>query len=494
MRQNAIMKSAVALALASMAAAASAGQFTGPTLASDAASTYATENFGPGAVIAADNITLPATQDVVFTTGVGISGGYVVNDGGIVYFYLRLANAKWAAAPVSGDFTFSLAPTTFTIGNPALSSDGATVMVPLQNTSDASASIGSGATITYAGGGKVLTPTSLTALGAAGGAVSVTAALSGTTANANVVTLPGDIDSGGPFNILTTAAAISKSVTAGATTKIAVDAINQRKKFVGASTTADLGTLTFSNVSGAQLQVNGTNEYYTVDPAGRVINATATAGSGSFNAGTVTLNQGSCAGTVAATATLNTAKTVATFTNVAVNTWGDTFEVCYNVNGTTQINEMRGNTMAATLVAPAGINDQDVSVSGSLADVVNDGTVIDLRNYVPTSANAFGYAMLLRVINTGSTGADIFAQYIDATTGQPVGSQTMVGTTAAGGVLELTNDQIETALGAPAAGANSRLRLVAPTSSMTVQMWMRTNGTWVELTGGQSNSPLNNAQ
>lgn len=497
MRQNAIMKSAVALALASMAAAASAGQFTGPTTPSTAAVTYATENFGDATFIADDNFVMPALFNLVFSTGSGASGGYVISPGGQVFVYYRLDNATFDAAPVVGDVTVTginaTDGTALAAAAVALSTDKKTVVVTIQNTTTYPAIIGSGSGVTLSIGGKTFNPTA--ALRTAGATVSVTGGLSGVTGNANVATLPVDIDGAAAYTFINVSNAINGAVANNtATLKIAVDSLNQRQKFVGAAIVNNLGSVSFTDAAGAQFQVDGSTEYAVADPTGRLIDVTVTATSGSFNAAPtsstgIQLASDAACTTFTGTSALNAGRTAATITGAAIGTLP--LYVCYTVDGATQINEVTGISAAATLQAPteAGSgNDRTVAASGALSNVVNDGTVIDLRNYVPASANEFGYAMLARVINTGATGADIFAQYLDSATGAPVGLLTKIGTTTAGGVLELTNTDIEGFLGAPAAGANSRLRIVAPTSSLSVQMWMRSNGTWVELTGAQTNA------
>ncbi len=409
-----------------------------------------------------------------------MSGGYVVNNGGLVYYYMRLSGAKFAAAPAAGDFSLALWPgVTWTIGTPVLSTDGTTVVVPLTNDTGATQAIGSGAQITWTGGAKSLIGT--TAMRTAGDQVSVTGSISGTTNNANVGTLPGDVDSAAAFTFVATAASLSGGVAANAgVLKIAVDETSQRKNFVGPAFVNQLGSVTFTNLANQQLQVNGTSEYTVLDPAGRLVDMTVTATGGSFNAavaGGVFVSTDSGCGSSLAAGTLNVGKTVATFTGVSPATLP--LYVCYAVNGTDQVAEVTGITAAATLKAPPSINDADVSTSGSLANVVNDGTVIDARIYIPVAVNQFGYGMSLRVINTGSTAADVFAQYIynDGT----LSTQGKVATSVpVGGYVMLDNTQIEAVIGAPSAakGSNPRVRVIAPTSSLRVQTFMRTNGIW----------------
>jgi len=51
----------------------------------------------------------------------------------------------------------------------------------------------------------------------------------------------------------------------------------------------------------------------------------------------------------------------------------------------------------------------------------------------------------------------------------------------------LENTAIEAAIGVPdaAKGSNPRVKITAPTSSLRVQTFMRTNGIWAEVSGAQ---------
>ena len=491
-----VLNSAVGIALAALGTAAFAGQFTGPAAPSSDKLIYAVENFGPAAFTALDNITLTTPFSVIFTTSVGQSGGYVVNNGGEVYYYLRLIGGGFAATPVAGDFNLNLFPGAgWDIVATNLSTDGSTVVLTLQNNTGFTQSIGSGAQVIWNGGSKVLRPG--TGLRTIGGTIAVDASISATTANPNVAALPRDVDgASSTWTIVETAKALATAVTANAAVKkIAVDEFSQRRLFnAGPDTSMNmLGTVEFPNVAGLQgINDAQTTDYTHVNPVGRTLTFTVTAGAGSFNAaqvnGVFASTSSTCSPVVQA-ATLNAAKTVATFTDMPVAAFAaDHAHICYHVTGTTQIGEVTGIAVAGLLNSSnGGRNDQTVAITGSLANVVNDGTVIDARIYIPVSVNQFGYGMSLRVINTGSNAAEIFAQYIynDGT----LSTQGKVSNAVpVGGYVMLDNTQIEAAIGAPdaAKGSNPRVKITAPTSSLRVQTFMRTNGIWAEVSGGQA--------
>jgi hypothetical protein len=496
-QKNAVLKSAVALALASMAAVASAGQFTGPTHPSDALIPVATQNFPVAAAshTAADRITFPCAQgaqcfDFVYTTGAGASGGFAVNTGGFVYMFIKFAGGTLETAGASVEVVAG--PGNLLTVLPAqLSADRTVLMVPMRNDTGSTFTIGSGMeTQFYLDADQFAVP----GFGSAGATLTVTGALSATLSNPSGPFPSGAdaFDTASDYTIARSDNAITASSAnndAGVR-KIAVDAVNQRRRFVGSVLTNQIGSVSFADVAGTQYQADvNLGGYGKLDPTGRTVTMVVTAGSGSFNAGTLgavyASNNADCSAPTHA-GTLNAARTVATIPGI--DAAGTNHYVCYSVGGTVQINEVKGITVAGTLEQPTeagATNDQTVVVNGTLSNIVNDGTVIDLRNYVPNSAAAFGYASLIRVINTGNSAADVFAQFINVN-----GTEGTLGTVAtgvaAGGVVELTPAQVEAVIGAPAAGVNPRLRISAPTSGLTVQLWMRSNGTWVDVTNAQT--------
>lgn len=490
-----VLVTAVGIALAALGTAAfAAGTFQDPVNGSSPKEILATENFGPAAITSADWILMPPGFTLTYTTGAGASGGYAVNAGGSLYIYFRLQGGAALQHPAFlVDFSLSAWPGgAWTVNNVSTSTDLKTVLIHVINTTGATQIVGTGAHVHWIVGSSLgnpaeqIVPTS--AYGTAGDQLSVVASVSALIENANVGALPADVDSAPAYTFIATADAINGAVTANPTPrKIAVDAASQRKLFVGPSAYNNLGRLSWSNIGGTQWLHDGTVDYTITAPAGRLMSATVTAGSGSFNAGTLFLsNDPDCSAGGFAAFTLNAAKTVASISGVSAAAAAADPWVCYQVGGAVQINEVTGITAASTLAGPAGINDIDRSITGSLASIVNDGTVIDTRIYIPVAVNQFGYGMSLRIINTGATAADVFAQYIynDGT----LGTQGKIATgVAVGGYVMLENIAIEAAIGAPdaAKGPNPRVRIVAPTSSLRVQTFLRTNGVWAEVSGGQ---------
>lgn len=483
-----LLATAVGIALASIGTAAFAGTFSHPLHMSDGKLLFATENFGPASITSVDYFRPSPGYQVTFTTTVGEDGGYVVNNGGSVYVYFTLSGARLVDAPVAGDFTLGGLPgfLNWDVISVTTQDAGATVRLHLQNNTLASQTIGTGATVKWKLGGVRLVPTN--AFGTAGDQVSVSASV-------NEVPDNSLIDAATGYPVLATADAITGAIAANASPrKIAVDPISQRKMFTGPSLYNNLGRISWNNISGTQLQVNGTADYMVTSPAGRLMSATVTAGSGSFNAGTLFLsNSADCSAGGFANFSYNVGKTVATISGISAAAADADPWVCYVVTGPPggqQINEVTNITATALLAGPAGLNDLDRTISGSLASILNDGTVIDTRIYIPSAANQYGYGMSLRIINTGVTGAaDILAQYIydDGT----LSTQGKIATAVAqDGYVMLDNVAIESILGAPNAskGPNPRVRIMASTSSLRVQTFLRTNGVWAEVSGGQGNN------
>lgn len=494
-----VLATAVGIALAALGTAAYAGTFVHPLHSSDAPrQLFATENFGPAPITSVDYFRLPVFGEgqryqVTLTTTIGESGGYVVNNGGAVFITWTLSGgATLAHTPAALDFVLGGVPgfKDFTIVGISTSVDGTQVRLLVRNDSGAAQPIGSGATVTWRLGGLALKPTN--AFGTPGtDHVLVSAAIT-------EVVDGSFIDGASGYPIVATADAIrhpQEIVPNPDPRKIAVDPMSQRMMFTGFSRYNNLGRIVWENISGTQFQVNGATDYTITSPAGRTMSATVKAGSGSFNAGRLFLsNTSNCAadgfGDFSYT---DSTRTVATIGGISAAAAAADPWVCYEVNGPPggpQINEVTGITATSTLFGPPGLNDLDRTISGSLASILNDGTVIDTRIYIPASANQFGYGMSLRIINTGVTGvADVYAQYIynDGT----LSTQGKIATAVAqDGYVMLDNTAIEAIIGAPnaAKGPNPRVRIMASTSSLRVQTFLRTNGIWAEVSGGQGNN------
>src|ERR1019366_1265474 len=87
-----------------------------------------------------------------------------------------------------------------------------------------------------------------------------------------------------------------------------------------------------------------------------------------------------------------------------------------------------------------------------------------IRAYIPAAAT--GYTDVVRIINTGQVSSTVSVARIDPTTGT-VGSSAVLpgGAVAAGGAMNYTASQIETALGGPFAAADRpRLMFTANTN------------------------------
>jgi hypothetical protein len=98
-----------------------------------------------------------------------------------------------------------------------------------------------------------------------------------------------------------------------------------------------------------------------------------------------------------------------------------------------------------------------------------NGQTVDVKSYIP--AGTTGYSSFVRVINSGAVDAAVNGQWLNQDGTTSTGAT--LGTIKAGGSITWTSTEIEAALGAPSATANSqvrpRLRLTAPTSGLQAQ-------------------------
>ena len=161
-KSNVVLQAAVAGAFLAMAGGVQAG-----TLSQAGANRFAVEVFGPTATSA---LAITATP-VVYTFNT--PGGIVVNPGGIIYTYHRIAGGTLAIDPLAGEYALGggIADIAAAVGS--VSGDKTTVQIKLTNTNPtANVVIGVGGTLTW-------TPTAgsikdvNTTLATVGGAVSM---------------------------------------------------------------------------------------------------------------------------------------------------------------------------------------------------------------------------------------------------------------------------------------------------------------------------------
>lgn len=99
------------------------------------------------------------------------------------------------------------------------------------------------------------------------------------------------------------------------------------------------------------------------------------------------------------------------------------------------------------------------------------GASIDVRSYVP--AAMVGYTSFIRINNVGSAATPVTGSLIDATTGNVLGTATIVWSLAQSGAITLSSAQIEAALGlAISADQRPRLRVSSATADLRVQSFL----------------------
>ena len=486
-KRNVVLHTAIAAAVLAMAGAASAGTLTGST-------TFASEVFGAGS-------TTLALRPTVLTYTFSTPGGIVLNPGGAVNVYVRLSGGATlaAGAPAAGVTAGSVvAGLGLTPTVSAVSTDGTTFVVTLTNGTAGNITIGVGSTLTWApAAGAVITNTSA-------GSVSVQGSASVLAANLNAVALPADVD-GGVSNVLvwtSTAEAITSALAASSafpfnaagvaeTTRIDLTVASAGSRFTNAApfpnanaastTIVNLGGFRFSETAGTQALVDGATDYTL---AGRSTAATF-AGTvvGSFKTGstaTVATDVTCTAGVgVLSTGTLNAGLTTFTWTGGTLPTAGTNYYVCMTVPATVGAIPMTAPTANFTFTKTAATDVAD-SVAGTLYNLQQNGATVTVRNYMPASF-APGFSQVVRLINTGASTAQVSVAVADDATGV-TGASALIGSPVApGGVLRLSQAQIEAAVGAVANTARPRLVFTAPTSSMEAQSLMLSNGVYTNL-------------
>ena len=463
------------ITLAFCATAATAGTLSTAVVGG---TVFAAENFGGSTSVATDAVT-PGTVTYSMTTITA------VNAGASVYFTVRLAGGKFAAAPALNRFSFAGQAAGVDIVSATLSTDKSTVLVRV--TSFGSVNIGLGA-FAYTPAATDIDSVNTT-LAAAGGVVTVSVGLTTTAPTAYEATdALATLDAPVPSATLATSAkAINGVISASAsTTKIDLTASPAASAFTAARAT--LGKIEFTNVASTQNIRAGNADYTLLAGSGGAVNTgvsvVVTPGAGqAFPIGsTLTLNTAeTClvgtdltttgSGTTAFTSvTALTAKTVATTTAVATAT---PVYVC-------MLPPSAGNTAApltaslAATVAPASTKDLIATASGTGYALDYNGSVVEVTSYWPGALNAFSYKGYLKITNTGTVTAQISGQHRN-NAGALTGTATPLITLAAGESTLMSSVQIDALLGPnPSNLTQGRIRISAPTNGLRVQSLLQT--------------------
>ena len=433
------------------------------------------------------------------TYSVATTGGIVVNAGGSIYYYVRLSNGKFAAAPAATAISGTVASLLDADGAAAagafdsvavvgISADKTTALVKLTNMTALTVNIGVGGTIIYTPAAGAI-DTVKTALATAGGTVSATGSLSALAAAAApdaTAAQPSDVD-GSPAT-----AVIAKSVQAitGTVSNLPTntDKIDLAATPAASAYTpnayAQLGSVTFTEVAAGNPN-NAAN--LTIALANAAGNATvvATPGAGqSFPVGaTLKVGTAVCANLASASSTktfnaLDASAAASLTVPVASIASGTPLYLCLSAPGVGQTaTPITANITAELLNNVVVTTAGKTSAAGAGYALGYNGTQIDVTNYVPAAVT--GWTQFIRVANTGALSAPISAAFVNETTGAVGTSAVIVPSLPAGAVKNLTATDIEAALGAQAEGARPRLRITAPSNKLTVQNMLFTpNGSF----------------
>ena len=392
-KSNVVLQAAVAGAFLAMAGGVQAG-----TLSQAGANRFAVEVFGPTATSA---LAITATP-VVYTFNT--PGGIVVNPGGIIYTYHRIAGGTLAIDPLAAEYTLGggIADIAAAVGS--VSGDKTTVQITLTNTNPtANVVIGVGGTLTW-------TPTAgsikdvNTTLATVGGAVSMQASVASSAVTANTGTaLPADLDNGlsTALNIAVGAQAITGTVTASSslaiveTQRVDLTATAPGSRFTtpgatlsnaNSATVVNLGAFKFTDSATTAMMKDGATVYSVASSqTATTLSGTVT---GSFK-GTSTMTIATdvtCTTAIVAGAagTLNTALTTFTFTGGTIPATATNNYLCYTVPATTAQIPLGTPTASFTFGKATG-TDAATTAAGSLYTLQFNGSQVDVRNYVPAA-------------------------------------------------------------------------------------------------------------
>lgn len=508
MKKSNLLQTAIATALMAMAGSASA-----TTTVSATSVAYATEQFlgsTPYAAVVAPSINvvpgvaIPAgsTITVMVQLAGGVFGVTQTWDTAVAGGNANMIYTATAGSGVSANVTMG-STTGSTIG--VCSSGSSTCnsdVVAIRITTVSAVGIGGTLltlnTPTISAAGLASTSAAVTATATilsgsvttpAGAAFSTSAALEGASAGtfatskagitvaaaANTSTAKIDLTAATPSTLFTT------------TTASATETGTQTKVF-------KLGTIKVTD--GTAKLVTASNNAYNTSAQAKTLVATITAPSGFLTplgtSGTITLNAltgNACTAAASSTSATFASGAAATATSIAMPAFapatGMSYDICMNVDGKTAVTTGQP-AVSATLGAAAAQDSAETLASTSLQTLSQNGSQVDVRNYVP--AGVTGYQSWVRVINTGTVSAAISIALIDATTGS-AGTAKVMGTLAAGAAVNYSSSDVEnatTGLGAITATSRPRIRVTAPTNGLQVQSFLAAPGGLItDMTGAQ---------
>jgi len=256
-------------------------------------------------------------------------------------------------------------------------------------------------------------------------------------------------------------------------------ALTNNINVAGSLNTLNFGALQFFDIPGVLLADQSAAwtiaNQYTVGSLGAVITGNFAAAASVYTA-TSTV----CA-TSLDSSTLNTAKTTATVTAGTPQATSVSQFICMQVDGKTSIPGTQPS-IVATLTPTSTVPGSAITFAAvTLYNLQPNGGSATVRAYIPAAAT--GYSDTVRIINIGQVAATVSVARIDPVTGV-IGTSAVLpgGAVAAGGAMNYSASQIETALGgAFASGDRPRLLFQANTSIEAQNYIINPNGTLTTL-------------
>lgn len=501
------------------ASAANAGTATAP------ATNFATEQF---------NASAPVIRQAAATYTVSTTNGIVVNTGGKLYFTVALQDgAKFSVDPAATELSGSIL-TLLDVANGgsvtvAVSTDKKTASFTI-TAGTTPTTIGVGSTLVFtpqaAGGANRGWATDVkSALGTAGGTVSVKTGLSALAASGTPAeggaTIPADVD--GPNAATAVVATSKKALTLAVSTpstfdsKIDVAANPLGSKFTNSAAMPDLYTAPVAKVAftaAAAVQADGATAYdraaglanggaLTVDVtpnAGKAWPVGARLFLSQLNADDLTPCTTALANSGKVTVDANNSTSKITLTVDAADEAGIVTNGGLNVcvedptdGATAKAFVPIAPTVAGTLTADttnfAGYATTATGTQNGYALDYN-GSDVEVKTYWPGKLNSAGFTAYLRITNTGNVDANISLSHVNPTTGV-VGSSFVldVADKLPGGLLKkgqsvlLTTNEIDAITGAaPSNFQAGRARVTGKTDGLRVQSLLQegATGTLVE--------------
>jgi len=451
--KHSMMRVAVAATLGFAALAANAG-----TLAINTGAVLAAEYVGATTVVNQPNITFQTANLLVANTA--------------VTFHVRFSAGTVATLPLATDITVSGAGGAVSAIAADADNKGYSFVVTTTATG-----LPSGTTVSVSNTTAQLTGLN-TALASGG---SVTAAVGYTSTPGDYAGVSSWIETPVSATLLTSSASLSQTVVSSSKFTVAeakavdVTAASPMTQFnTATSNTAgtnllNLGSVALKISTAVQTPTGGT-------PAVGDFGSVSFTATGDFSVGTASLStNATCTAPIgAATVTPSTDKKSVTFSTVPVATIvAAPVYVCYTLSGATKqipfpVQYAIGSASLLAGGAGKAAAVSSVSSGGNAYLLGSNGASVVVPSFVPsTGTPGNGYNTYLRVINTGTSTADISVSAYNSSTGVVGTAAKLISQLAPNASAMLDTNTVVTALGLT--GGWSSLVVSGPTSKLAVQ-------------------------